>query len=127
MIGRGLYRKTSLIDWFLAQRGRVQGYRHAIFSGLTTRELARLIGRLVEEHPHASGLYHVSAAPISKLDLLARLKLRLKLDVEIVPADEPHIDRSLDSTRFRRVFAYQPPSWDDMLDELARDILRKAA
>jgi len=127
MIGLGLYRKTSLIDWFLAQTGRVQGYRHAIFSGLTTRELARLIGRLITQHPQASGLYHVSAAPINKLDLLTRLRARLKTSVEIVPADEPRIDRSLDSTRFRRVFSYQPPSWDQMLDELAQDILRKAA
>src|SRR3954470_16485248 len=127
MIGLGLYRKTSLIDWFLAQKGRVQGYRHAIFSGLTTHELARLIGRLIAQHPQASGLYHVSAAPISKLDLLTKLRTRLKHNVEIVPADEPRIDRSLDSTRFRRVFGYQPPSWDQMLDELAQDIHRKAA
>lgn len=127
MIGLGLYRKTSLVDWFLAQEGRVHGYRHAIFSGLTTRELARLIGRLAREHPQASGLYHVSAAPISKLELLTKLRQRLKLNVEIVPAEEPRIDRSLDSTRFRRVFGYQPPSWDQMLDELAQDIHRKAA
>lgn len=127
MIGVGLYRKTSLVDWFLAQKGRVQGYRNAIFSGLTTRELARLIARLLEQHPQASGLYHVSAAPISKLDLLNKLRSRLKLSVEIVPADEPRIDRSLDSTRFRRVFGYAPPPWDEMLDELARDIHRKAA
>jgi dTDP-4-dehydrorhamnose reductase len=42
--------------------------------------------------------------------------------VEIVPVDEPRIDRSLDSTRFRKAFSYQPPSWDRMLDELAREI-----
>jgi dTDP-4-dehydrorhamnose reductase len=126
MIGLGLYRKTSLVDWFLAQKGRVQGYRRAIFSGLTTRELARLIGMLIERHPHASGLYHVSAAPISKYELLVKLRERLRAQLEIVPVDEPRIDRSLDSTRFRRVFAYQPPAWDPMLDELAGEI-RKAA
>jgi dTDP-4-dehydrorhamnose reductase len=127
MIGLGLYRKTSLIDWFLAQKGRVQGYRNAIFSGLTTRELARVIGTLIEQHPQASGLYHVAAEPISKLDLLAKLRERLGLGIEIVPADEPRIDRSLDGTRFRRVFGYTAPSWDAMLDELAADIHRKAA
>jgi dTDP-4-dehydrorhamnose reductase len=126
MIGRGLYRKTSLVDWFLAQQGRVQGYRNAIFSGLTTRELARLIGMLIERHPQASGLYHVSAAPISKYELLAKLRERLQAKVEISPVDEPRIDRSLDSSRFRRVFGYRPPTWDEMLDELAGDI-RKAA
>lgn len=127
MIGLGLYRKTSLVDWFLAQKGRVQGYRNAIFSGLTTRELARVIGMLIEKHPQASGLYHVAAQPISKLDLLSKLRERLGLAIEIVPADEPRIDRSLDGTRFRRVFAYTPPTWDAMLDELAADIHRKAA
>jgi len=126
MIGLGLYRKTSLVDWFLAQKGRVQGYRNAIFSGLTTRELARVIATLLERHPQASGLYHVSAAAISKYDLLLKLRERLRLPVEIVPADEPRIDRSLDSTRFRRVFAWRAPSWDEMLDELAGEI-KKAA
>jgi dTDP-4-dehydrorhamnose reductase len=126
MIGLGLYRKTSLIDWFLAQKGRIQGYRKAVFSGLTTRELARVVGMLIERHPRASGLYHVSAAPISKYELLAKLLERLRAPVEIVPVDEPRIDRSLDSTRFRRVFAYQPPTWDEMLDEIAGEI-RKAA
>ena len=127
MIGLGLYRKTSLVDWFLAQKGRVQGYRHAVFSGLTTRELSRVIALVIEKHPQASGLYHLSAAPISKLELLTKLRERLRSSVDIVPADEPRIDRSLDSTRFRRVFAYAPPSWDSMLDELAQDIQRKAA
>lgn len=127
MIGLGLNRKTSLIDWFLVQKGRITGYRHAIFSGFTTRELARIIALLVERHPQASGLYHVSAAPITKYELLTGLRERLGMKLEIAPADEPRLDRSLDSTRFRRVFGYQPPSWDEMLDELAKDIQRKAA
>ncbi len=126
MIGLGLYRKTSLVDWFLAQHGRVQGYRNAVFSGLTTRELSRVIAMLLEKHPQASGLFHVSASAISKYELLMKLRDRLQAPVEIVPADEPRIDRSLDSRRFRRVFGYEPPSWDQMLDELAGEI-RKAA
>jgi dTDP-4-dehydrorhamnose reductase len=126
MIGLGLYRKTSLVDWFLAQKGRIQGFRQVIFSGLTTREIARVIGMLLERHPQASGLYHVSAAPISKYEMLVKLREHLRAQLEIAPVDEPRIDRSLDSTRFRRVFAYQPPSWDEMLDDLAQEI-RKAA
>jgi len=127
MIGRGLTRKGGLVDWFLAQRAPIQGYRNAVFSGLTTRELGRVIGLLIEKHPSASGLYHVSAEKISKLDLLTKLRSRLGSGPEIVPADEPRIDRSLDSTRFRSAFGYAPPSWDEMLDELAQDIHRKAA
>jgi dTDP-4-dehydrorhamnose reductase len=127
MIGLGLNRKTSLIDWFLAQRGAITGFRRAIFSGFTTRELARVIALIVERHPRASGLYHVSAAPISKYDLLVQLRDRLGMGLEIVAADEPRIDRSLDSTRFRRTFGYTPPSWTAMLDELADLIQRETA
>jgi dTDP-4-dehydrorhamnose reductase len=126
MIGLGLYRKTSLVDWFLAQKGKAQGYRKAVFSGLTTRELSRVIRMILEKHPQASGLYHLSAAPISKYDLLVKLRERLARSIDIVPVDEPRIDRSLDSTRFRRVFSYEPPEWDAMLDELAGET-RKAA
>ena len=126
MIGLGLYRKTNLVDWFLMQRGRVQGYRNAIFSGLTTSEISRVIASLIERHPAASGLYHLSAAPISKLELLTKLRQRLGLKVEIMPVDEPRIDRSLDSTRFRDAFSYAPPSWDKMLDELATQIKASA-
>jgi dTDP-4-dehydrorhamnose reductase len=122
MIGLGLYRKSNLVDWFLAQKGRVQGYRNAIFSGLTTAEISRVIAALIERHAAATGLYHLSAAPISKFELLMKLRERLSLPVEIVPVDQPRIDRSLDSTRFRKAFAYQPPSWDRMLDELAQQV-----
>jgi dTDP-4-dehydrorhamnose reductase len=127
MIGLGLNRKTSLVDWFLAQKGRVQGYRKAVFSGLTTRELSRVIRMILEKHPQASGLYHLSAAPIDKHTLLVKLRERLGKSIDIVPADEPRIDRSLDSTRFRRVFGWQPPEWDAMLDELAGETRKKAA
>lgn len=122
MIGLGLYRKTSLVDWFLAQKGPVKGYRKAIFSGLTTFEISRVIAMLIEKHPTASGLYHLSAAPINKFDLLAKLRDQLGLKTEIVAVDEPRIDRSLDSTRFRQAFSYTPPSWDAMLAELAGEI-----
>jgi dTDP-4-dehydrorhamnose reductase len=123
MIGTELARKTGLVEWFLSQRGKmIKGYRKAIFSGFTTAELARLIERLVTSHPEAAGLYHVSAAPINKFELLSRLNDRLDLAIRIEPDDAVAIDRSLDSSRFRRDFGYTPPSWDAMLDELASEI-----
>lgn len=117
---------NGLIDWFLQQQGRVKGYRGAIFSGLTAKELARVIERLVGRHLGASGLYHVGGAHISKHDLLAGLEKRLKRGVQVVPDDAVSVDRSLDSTRFRGEFAYAPPTWDAMLEEMAHDISERA-
>jgi dTDP-4-dehydrorhamnose reductase len=127
IIGRSLYRNASLIDWFLRQQGRINGYRNAIFSGFTTKEVSRVIATLLEQHPAASGLYHLSSSAISKYDLLVRMRNRLGRSIEIVPDDSVRIDRSLDSTRFRTQFGYNPPSWDTMLEELADDIRMNAA
>ena len=124
IIGTELTRKKSLVEWFLAQKGSVKGYRKAIFSGFTTTEMARIIESLLAQHPQASGLYHVSSAPISKLELLTKIKEKLELPVEIMPDESLGIDRSLDSSRFRKEFGYMPPAWDGMLDELTNDIKR---
>jgi dTDP-4-dehydrorhamnose reductase len=122
IIGPELARKTGLLEWFLAQSGTIRGFRRAIFSGFTTAELARVIEMLLVHHPEASGVYNASTEPISKYDLLVGIRDRLGRDVEIVPDDDFHCDRSLDSARFRAEFGYTPPSWDRLLDELAGEI-----
>jgi dTDP-4-dehydrorhamnose reductase len=128
MVGLELQRKTGLVEWFLAHKGKsIKGWTKAIFSGLTTAELARVIERLTETMPDARGLYHLSAAPISKFDLLTGLGRRIGGGTAIAPDDSFNCDRSLDSQRFRTVFGYTPPAWDVMLDELAAEILKGSA
>jgi dTDP-4-dehydrorhamnose reductase len=70
IIGHELHSASSLVDWFLSQEGSAKGYRHAIFSGLPTAELAMVIRDHVLPFPALRGLYHVSAEPIAKYDLL---------------------------------------------------------
>lgn len=125
LIGTELSRETGLLEWFLAQKGTIRGYRRTIFSGLTTIELGRIIERVLRQFPEGGGLYHVSSAPISKFDLLLRLKEKLDLPLQIIPDDRMRCDRSLDSTRFRAEFGYEPPSWDAMLIELTNNILER--
>ena len=120
MIGRELSRKQGLLEWFLTQRGSVQGFKNALFSGFTTLELSRIIDKILAEYPEKGGLYHVSSEPISKYDLLTLIKRKMGLRVEIMPVEEPRLDRSLDSTRFRSEFNYTPPTWEEMIDELSR-------
>lgn len=119
IIGPELSRKTSLLEWVLAQRGQVRGFRHAIFSGLTTLELSRVIERLLVEYPRASGLYQVSSEPINKYDLLRLIQRAYRLPIEVWPDDQFVIDRSLDSARFRQDFGYTPPTWPQMVEEIA--------
>jgi dTDP-4-dehydrorhamnose reductase len=118
LIGHELQRSASLVEWFLSQRGRVRGFRRAIFSGFTTIEAARIVQMLLERYPTAHGVWHASSEPIDKYSLLTLVKRQYGLDTEIDPDDEFQCDRSLDSTRFRKQFDYQPPSWESMIAEM---------
>lgn len=122
IIGWQLGQQTGLVAWFAAHRNEsLRGFTRAVFSGLTTRALSEVIRDRVLPEPGLSGLWHVSAEPIDKHRLLTSLAGFLGWDVDIRPVDEPVIDRSLDSSRFRHRTGWQPRSWDEMLAELARD------
>jgi len=118
MVGLELANYSSLVEWFLRQKGQVHGYRRVIWSGLTTIELARVIDRLILGQPELDGLWHVSGQPISKYELLAKLKVMLGRDVVVVPDDGIVIDRSLNSERFRSAVGYDCPTNEAMLSEL---------
>ena len=122
MIGRELSRKKSLLEWFLAHKGSIKGFKKAIFSGFTTQELSRIIEMILTQHPYASGIYHVSSDPISKFDLLSLIKRGLNLPVKIIPDKSFVCDRSLDSNKFRQEFSFNPPTWEEMIKELCKDI-----
>ncbi len=114
-IGHELDSRRGLVEWFLSQHGVVRGYSRALFSGLPTVELATVIRDHVLPRPQLSGLYQVSAPPIDKLSLLRLVAQQYGHPVQIVPDDELVIDRSLDSTRFRRDAGYEPPAWPELV------------
>lgn len=122
IIGRELQSAYGLVEWFLSQAGgRVQGYTRAVFSGLPTLALARLVAEVIERHPDLHGLYHVSADPIDKCSLLRLLRDAYGVEVEIEPSDGVEIDRSLDSSRFRSLTGYSPRPWPELVAEMASD------
>jgi dTDP-4-dehydrorhamnose reductase len=86
---------------------------------LTTIEMARVIEMLVRDHRELHGLWHVSGQPISKYQLLVDFAALLNRRTRVVPDDTVVIDRSLSSERFRAAAQYLPPSWEQMLAELA--------
>jgi dTDP-4-dehydrorhamnose reductase len=123
VIGRELSCKRSLVEWYLAQRAVIRGYRRAIYSGFTTREMAHIVDMLLVRQPDLHGVWHVASAPISKFDLLSGLHHRLgRSDARVEPWDEFICDRSLDGSRFAQATGYRAPEWDRMLDELAGEI-----
>ncbi|MFL6374784.1 MAG: dTDP-4-dehydrorhamnose reductase family protein [Pyrinomonadaceae bacterium] len=122
IIGRELSSQHGLADWFLSQRGKtVKGYVKAVFSGLTTIALAHVIADVITRHPDLSGLYHVSAAPISKYDLLIAIDRWFATKTVVEPSNDLVIDRSLDSSAFRMATSWKPATWNEMIAEMAKD------
>lgn len=118
IIGHELSGNRSLVNWFLAQQGAVKGFTHAIFSGLPTVELATVVRDVVLPIKELHGLYHVSAKPINKFDLLQLVAKAYGKDIEINPSEELVINRSLNSDRFKEATGYAPPEWPTLIQRM---------
>jgi dTDP-4-dehydrorhamnose reductase len=122
MIGREIASSHGLVEWFLSRRGgTVPGFTRARFSGLTTIELARVIATLIESHPDLSGLWHVAGDPIAKFDLLSMVNDQFRLGSALEADDSFVCDRTLDARRFMNATGYRPPTWAEMVAEMAAD------
>jgi dTDP-4-dehydrorhamnose reductase len=123
IVGWELKNRAGLLEWFASQRGRIiKGYRRAIYSGLTTAAISRLIDIHLLDKPELNGLYHVASKPINKYDLLVRLRETLGWnDIIIEPDDIFQCDRSLMGTRFETMIGWSPPTWDEMIAELSQE------
>ena len=118
IIGHELTSNRSLIDWFLSQTGEVQGFKNAIFSGLPTVEIARIIHDHVIFNADLFGLYHVSAAPINKFDLLSLVAKEYGKEIAIRANHDFVIDRSLKSDRFRAATGFEPEPWAQLIHRM---------
>lgn len=123
IIGHELESKLGLVEWFLGQKDKVQGYTRHIYTGFPTIELASIIANHIIPATHLRGIYHLSSHPICKYELLKLIALRYEKNIEIEPYAATYCDRSLDSTRLRSLIAYFPPTWPDLIDKMYQDYL----
>jgi dTDP-4-dehydrorhamnose reductase len=120
-IGHELYSSYGLLEWFLDQGKECFGFSRAIFSGLPSVVFAEVIKNFVLSNNHLRGLYHVSADPINKYDLLKLIakiygkKIKIKQDSEIT------IDRSLNYQKFQVVTGYTPDAWPDLIETMYKN------
>ena len=115
IIGHELQSTHGLIGWFLSQQNHCKGYKRAIFSGLPTVALAKIIRDVVIPRPDLFGVYHVAAKPISKYDLLRLVADVYGKSIKIEPDDQLVIDRSLNADRFRQATGYVVPDWPELI------------
>ena len=119
ILGREIEGKTELVEWFLAQKNKkIKGFANAIYSGITSPEIAKQVIQIIKNYPNLEGLYQISSQPISKYDLLVMLNEIAAVDATIERDETYATNKSLDSKKYRQLTGYQPPSWHYMLTEM---------
>lgn len=115
----------GLLNWFLKQNEKVNGYVNSIWTGQTTLQLAKTIEKAAELR--AYGLYNmVPKESINKYELLCLFnKYIRKTPINIIPIENERVDKSLTRTNYTG-FDYIIPTYEIMVMELA-EWMRKHA
>lgn len=123
IIGHELKVFNGLIEWFLSQKGTVNGYVNAIYSGFPTVELAHILSEFIIPNPDLQGIYHLSSESISKYELLKLVAEKYGKRQKIVPFADFFVDRSLDSSAFQKITGYSPPSWPELVNNMFQNFI----
>ncbi len=111
-------KKFGLLEWFLSQTDKVNGYDKVYFSGLTTLEMSKVVEKFLLNKKIYNNILNVSSDYISKYNLLKIIKKIFKRDVKLVKSSKIKINRTLNSNKFRKITGYKCPSWKKMISEL---------
>ncbi len=107
----------GLLNWFMKQEGPIKGFTNALWTGLTTLELAKIME--IASINKSTGLINmVNNVSISKYDLLNLFNKHLRNDEVIIePYEDYYVDKSLVRTNFS--LDYEVPSYETMVSEMA--------
>jgi len=108
---------VGLFQWFMKQEGEIKGFSKAIWTGVTTLELAKAIEKSFSLS--VTGLYHlVNNEKINKYELLLLFKKYMGKDIIIKEDDTYASDKSLINNR--KDFDFNIPSYEEMVKEMCK-------
>lgn len=111
----------ELFHWFMSQSGEINGYTKAIWSGVTTTMLAKVVDWAIDHK--TTGLYHVTNnKSIDKYTLLNLLKKYTKRKIIINPIIGKELNKSFIDTRKELNFII--PSYEQMIKEMVECIYK---
>lgn len=106
----------GLFNWFMKQKGCINGYAGAIWTGVTTLTLAKAMEQALKDN--LSGLYNlVNNTSISKYDLLCLFNKHFRNNRLIInKSDALQLDKSL--RHKRKDFSFVVPTYEQMIIEM---------
>ncbi|MDA9896988.1 SDR family oxidoreductase [Pelagibacterales bacterium] len=121
VIGHEVISSNGLLEWFLSQSISCDGFVNAIFSGLTTFELSKVISNIILVNEKIFGLYNIGGYPINKYDLLNLFAEIYGKDIHIYKNEEFIMDRSFNSTSFSQLVNYNKKNWKSLIIEMKHE------
>jgi len=128
IIGPEAKNHISLLDWFLAQEGEVNGFTNHVWNGLTTLHFAKIVKGILEAGIDLPHLQHiVPADTVNKHQLLQIIAQEFNKDIKVKPVTPPEaINRTLTThnpelnKKLWQLAGYdKPPTIKQMIKELA--------
>ncbi len=106
---------TGLFDWVINQKcNTIHGYSRAIWSGLTTIELAKFIIWSLDKE--ITGVVHATnSIGISKYELIKIIDDAFDLNIDLIKNNDYKIDKSLLNEKIKN---YNFPNYIQMIDEM---------
>jgi dTDP-4-dehydrorhamnose reductase len=122
IVGKQLIGSEGLFEWVIAQNnGVINGYRNALYTGVTTMAMAKIVDHLISTQSDLTGIWQIASRPISKYDLVDQLINVLGLNIELREDVSFICDRRLDGSSFTAATGIEIPTWSKMLSEFAAD------
>jgi len=109
----------ELFHWFMNQSDDILGFTNALWSGVSSLELAKAVHWSINED--ITGLYHITNNTyISKYEILKLFKKHTRKHIKITPVDRNNLNKSFKDTRM--IIDYDIPSYDQMIFDMVREV-----
>ena len=125
IIGHELSSNVSLIGWFLSQEDKTKGFSKAIFSGLPTCVIAKILAESILPNGDLRGLYQLSVEPIDKFSLLKLVASIYEKKIDIEESEKVVINRSLNSETLRKSIDLKVPTWESLITDMHSDYQKR--
>ena len=122
IIGREIYNHTELFEWLYSMKNqKIEGYKNVIYSGVTSTWMGKTINHIIKNNIDLTGIYNISAVPISKYDLLIKLSDAFNLNVDISLNSNIKSNKVLISKKFTEITGINSPNWNDLIVDFKAD------
>ena len=97
IIGEEIHKNASLIAWAKSQKGQtVGGFSTHLWNGVTTKEYAKICGKIMSNDWYEKGLFHVFARDdVTKLQMMEYFNEKFQLGLTIQEKRPAPVDRTL--------------------------------